>query len=39
MIFAIASLVLVSLPFAIDLYFSTRDDSKSAEEEYVPDGR
>jgi len=34
----IAVLALVSLPFALDLYFSTRD-SKPAEEEYIPDGR
>lgn len=30
---------LVSLPFALDLYFSTRNDSEFEGEEYVPDGR
>ncbi len=39
MILALATLALVSLPFALDLYFSTPRDSDSAEEEYTPDGR
>lgn len=39
MIFALATLALVSLPFILDLYFSTLRDADSAEEEYIPDGR
>lgn len=39
MIFALATFALVSVPFALDLYFSTPRDSKPADEEYIPDGR
>jgi hypothetical protein len=38
MLTTLAVLALVSLPFALDLYFAARE-SKPAEEEYLPDGR
>ena len=38
MITIIAILALVSIPLALDVYF-TRRDLESTEEEYVPDGR
>ena len=38
MITIIAILALVSIPLALDIYF-TRRDFESTEEEYVPDGR
>lgn len=34
----LAVLALVSLPFVLDLYFTTRD-AEPVEEEYIPDGR
>lgn len=38
MLTTLAILALVSLPFALDLYFAARE-STPAEEEYVHDGR
>lgn len=38
MLTTLAILALVSLPFALDLYFTSRE-STPAEEEYVHDGR
>jgi len=38
MLTTLAVLALVSLPFALDLYFDVRE-SKPVEEEYVHDGR
>ena len=38
MLTTLAVLALVSLPFALDLYFAARE-SKPVEEEYVHDGR
>ena len=38
MLTTLAVLALVSLPFALDLYFAVRE-SKPVEEEYVHDGR
>jgi hypothetical protein len=35
----IAILLLVSLPFLLDLYLSAPDGSEREEEEYIPDGR
>jgi len=36
---ALATLALVSMPFALDVYFIMTEDSESVEEEYIPDGR
>ena len=35
----IALLAIVSVPFVLDVYFNSSQDSEPAEEEYVPDGR
>lgn len=39
MITLIAILVLVSVPYLLDLYFNTPRGSEHEEEEYIPDGR
>ena len=39
MILTLATIALVSVPFALDLYFNAPSESDSVEEEYVPDGR
>lgn len=35
----IAILALVSVPYVLDVYFTSVEDYESNEEEYVPDGR
>lgn len=35
----IALLAIVSIPFVLDAYFSLPQESDTAEEEYIPDGR
>lgn len=39
MILTLATIALLSVPFALDVYFNSPSDSDSVEDEYVPDGR
>jgi hypothetical protein len=36
---ALATIALVSMPFALDVYFLMSEKSDAVEEEYIPDGR
>lgn len=36
---ALATIALVSMPFALDVFFLMTEGKESVEEEYIPDGR